>query len=318
MSIKANLKKRLAPLEKSIVIEVIWLGWKYRKFQKKNKHYASLSWQSAKAVGLVKNRLKISRLDNSFANEFLTAKSILDNIVLQNNYLVDIGAADGIHQSSTSKFLDMYKWSGTLFEYDSDSFAKLAFLYNDRTDVNLGKVKVNPISVSGLLHGFHVPKEFDYLNLDIDSYDLSVLRAILEANFRPGLISLEINEIFPPNVKFEVLYDSEFRWNHDKFYGCSLRAAKEVLDQYNYLLTRVEYNNAFFIHASRANENSEQPNIYSAYKEGYIDRQERFELFPWNKGIEIESGLDVDKVTEIVQEMFEGYSGKYFLEVLNE
>ena len=81
MSIKANLKKRLAPLEKSVAIEVIWLGWKYSKFQKRNKHYASLSWQSAKALALVKNRLKISRSDNSFANEFLTAKSILDNIV---------------------------------------------------------------------------------------------------------------------------------------------------------------------------------------------------------------------------------------------
>jgi hypothetical protein len=315
MTFTDDLKTRLAPLEKSKIIEMIWLSSKYKRFQRNNIQHPPLSGLLIKALELVKNRLKISRTDNSFANEFRTVRSILGKIELKNHYLVDIGAADGIHQSSTSKLLDTKEWCGTLYEIDSDSFSKLAFLYNNRTDVNLGRVKVNPENVVNLLDSFNVPRNFDYLNIDIDSYDLSVLRALIGADFRPGLISMEINEIFPPNVEFEVLYDSNFTWNQDKFFGCSLRSAEEALKAHGYFLTCVEYNNAFFVDASRGNREVAQPDIYSAYRDGYSSRKQRLELFPWNEGIEITIDMTHDEIIEKVNRMFAKHSGKYHLAI---
>jgi hypothetical protein len=87
MTFTDDLKTRLAPLEKSKIIEMIWLSSKYKRFQRNNIQHPPLSGLLIKALELVKNRLKISRTDNSFANEFRTVRSILDKIELKNHYL---------------------------------------------------------------------------------------------------------------------------------------------------------------------------------------------------------------------------------------
>ena len=50
----------------------------------------------------------------------------------------------------------------------------------------------------------------DFLNLDIDSYDLEVMKKILEKNFRPKVISMEINEKIPPPIYFAAKFNEFF------------------------------------------------------------------------------------------------------------
>jgi hypothetical protein len=62
---------------------------------------------------------------------------------------------------------------------------------------------VTPNNVVSLLLANDTPKEFAFLNLDLDGYDYFVLEQIL-THYRPKLICKEINEKIPPPIKFSV------------------------------------------------------------------------------------------------------------------
>lgn len=147
---KQTFKKILGPFERFILIEFVWMLYKYSTARKSNPKLSPLSWIIRKNIELIINQMKIVRSDNSFANEAATLNELLEKLEINNKFLVDIGAADGIRQSSAVMFLVKYYWSGALFESDSASFAKLAYLYIDRDDLRLCKSKVTPINVVGL------------------------------------------------------------------------------------------------------------------------------------------------------------------------
>lgn len=65
-------------------------------------------------------------LDTSFANEEATLDALASEIGLINpleqpraSWVVDIGASDGVSQSSTNKYAYIYGWSGCMIECDS-------------------------------------------------------------------------------------------------------------------------------------------------------------------------------------------------------
>jgi hypothetical protein len=309
-----SFRKTLQPFEKFISAELIWMGSKYLRARSRNQNVKPLRWLIRKNIELLVNRMKVVREDNSFANESAAIEQIFEKLVIEEKYLVDIGAADGIRQSSTALFLNERGWSGTLFEFDSDSFAKLAFLYSDRNDLQLCKSKVTPGNIEGLLQSLEVPRNFGYLNIDIDSYDLAVLREMLKANFMPLVISMEVNEIFPPQLYFEVLYDEKHSWQGDHFFGCSLAAAEASLRNFGYSLARVEYNNAIFLRKDRSAALQLPGGLEEAYNEGYLNKKDRSELFPWNSSMEfMHSDRSTSEKIDRVNEIFLKYQGKYIL-----
>jgi hypothetical protein len=263
---------------------------------------------------VVSNRLKSTRTDNSFANEFGTIDQTLKKLRIHGGFLVDIGAADGIRQSSTSNFLNKITWSGLLLECDGESFAKLSFLYNDQKNLSLARTKVFPTNIVNLLKGFEVPQSFEFLNIDIDSYDLEVLRTIITAGYRPKLISMEINEKFPPNVDFEVLFNKEHSWGGDHFFGCSVSSATKTLNKHGYQLSRMEFNNAIFVDCD-GDINDQAADLWSIYDEGYWNNPYRDVLFPWNADVNHFYRLDASILEYEILEKFSKYKGKYTLEV---
>ena len=307
-----QVKRWLAPLEDMQILETTWLLLKYSRARKSNKELPTLKYIFIKTIELFTNRLKIVRKDNSFAGEHQILVETMKSQNINNGYLVDIGAADGIRQSSTVGFLTDPAWEGTLFEYHSEAFSRLAFLYNDSHRVNLAKTKVTPLNVGALFEGFNIPKEFDYLNIDIDSYDLSILRVLIDTGFRPKIISMEVNEKFPPNIYFEVLYSSEHTWSGDHFFGCSLTAAYESLANRGYKIHSLGYNNAIFVDNFSIPLKEEDLEII--YKRGYLQKKDRKKLFPWNDNIEILQHLTSGESENYLNKLFEAYRGKYRLE----
>ncbi len=315
---KKIIHKLLAPFERFIVAELLWMVSKYLRTNSKDSKLKPLRWLVRKSLESLINRMKLVRGDNSFANESIELKKILDTLDIEDNYLVDIGAADGIRQSSTSMFINEYGWSGTLFEYDAESFARLAFLYNDRKDLFLCKSKVSPLNIASLLQGLNVPQTFGYLNIDIDSYDLSVIRNMFESGFKPSVISMEINENFSPDFYFEVLWDENHSWNSDHFFGCSLAAANSTLTEFGYVLVKMEYNNAIFVKETESKKFNLPSNLVQAYKEGYLDKANRLELFPWNDDLEfMHSDLPIREKIAKIDHLFLNYRGKYILKEIS-
>lgn len=84
------------------------------------------------------------------------------------------------------------------------------------------------------------------MSLDRDGYDYFVLEAILQ-KFRPSSIITEVNEKIPPPLEFTVLFDEEYSWDVNHFFGQSISQLKKLCDLHNYTIVNLEYNNAFLV-----------------------------------------------------------------------
>ena len=60
---------------------------------------------------------------------------------------------------------------------------------NENPEINLKKVMFWPDNIVQLFEKYEVRREFDLLSVDMDSYDWWILEKILEAGYRPRVIS---------------------------------------------------------------------------------------------------------------------------------
>lgn len=250
-----------------------------------------------------------SMVGGSFLGEDAIIHTYLEKLDIPSKFCVDIGASDGVSMSNTY-LLFQKGYDGLAVEYNSEKFSKLASAYESFQQVNLAKCKVTPRNVVDLLNGNLVPKQFAFLNIDIDSYDYFVLDEIL-GTFRPSLVCAEINEKIPPPIKFTVLYDPNHIWQGDHFYGCSISQLHLLCIKHNYALTYLHYNNAFLIPVEMSTNDIASLSPEEAYREGYSDRPDRKEKFPWNVDVEELLFLSPQEALDFVDKLFLNYKGKY-------
>ncbi|MBD2094445.1 hypothetical protein H6F90_04675 [Trichocoleus sp. FACHB-591] len=222
----------------------------------------------------------------SYANEANIIAYYLSQLDIKYPYCVDIGAADGIAMSNT---FSLFKsgWQGLAVEAHAERFAKLAVVYYAMqfSEVNLCRAIVTPENIVDLLKATQIPREFGCLNLDIDGYDYFVLEKVLQ-QYRPALVCTEINETIPPPLKFTVQYSPTYEGPQGSFYGQSISQLFTLCEQYNYSLVELEYNNAFLIPNEISPKLSLTPE--EAYTQGYLERPNRLEKFPWHRDSDME------------------------------
>lgn len=241
-----------------------------------------------------------------------TARS-LDSAAILSGSFVDLAASDGYSCSMMWPLLTSGRWSGLCVEMDPHKFAKLSHLYSRFDDVSLARQKVTPLNVCGLLEAHLVRRDFELLNLDIDSYDLAVLAAILDGGFRPRVISLEINEKIPPPILFEVKYDDQHYWNGDHFYGCSLASAQEASSARGYVLLSMVGSNAQYVEKSVAPQNIRFPTPEEAYDTGYRKLPDRSIKFSYNSDVRHWLEVEPAHAESQIREFFSKYDGKFKL-----
>ena len=213
---------------------------------------------------------------------------------------VDLGASDGVEGSTT---LPLFRagWSGLAAELDPGRFAFLSRVLERHRDVGLARCAVIPPRVVPLLRGHGIPTEFGFLNLDIDSYDHDVLDALL-GEFRPGLMCVEINERFPPPLRFVVRWTPEGQYTHAHLYGQSLSALADLAARHGYVIVELLYNNAFLVPADRAGSAALTPE--AAYRRGYLAMPDRRELFHWNAELEPMLTMSPEATRDFIAERF--------------
>lgn len=253
----------------------------------------------------IKEISKFSNLD-----EEKIIEKYLSSLPISNKFCVDIAASDGITMSNTL-FLFKKGWNGIAVEFDSVKFSKLASLYEKFSEANLVKTKVTPENVIPLLKGCLCPRDFAFLNFDIDSYDFFVLDQLL-TEFRPLLICVEINEKVPPPILFSVKYSPEHVWNEDHFYGQSISKCHELCMKHGYGIAELHYNNLFLIPREIKGYDFLMPE--QAYDSGYKNKKDRREKFPWNSDMEEILDMSKTEAIEFLKKKFEKYNGKYILE----
>jgi len=252
-----------------------------------------------------------SNFDHSFFGEFSYVSKILARLNINGGFIVDIAASDGVSQSCTLGFLKAKAWTGLLVEMDPIKFSRLSFVYGSKSGIKLARNKITPTNICPLFLGYDVPKEFIFLNLDIDSYDLHIIEAILKGGYTPIIISIEVNEKIPPPIFFTVDFYEEHLWKGDHFYGCSLTAACEIIRPFGYVLESLQMNNAIFIHKKAACNLFDDMDSELAYKVGYKNRGDRFSLFPYNGNLECLQNLSKEDSIIFLSSFFSNYSGKF-------
>tara|TARA_X000001036_G_scaffold439303_1_gene489915 strand:+ start:2502 stop:3404 length:903 start_codon:yes stop_codon:yes gene_type:complete len=246
--------------------------------------------------------------------EHLEIISLLEGKNIQDKYYVDLGASDGVYSSSTFLFAKDNKWSGLSVEMDNDKFALMSYVYSEFENISLTKNKITPNNIQAILDSFEVPKDFTVLNLDIDSYDLFVIKELLMSGYRPQIISMEINEKIPPPIYFTVLFDPSHYWKGDHFFGCSLTAACSVVKKFDYKLVKLQYNNAIFVR-SDFSQDLNDASAKDAYLEGYANKVDREKRFSYNKDVDILLDLSPDEMKKFIENFFKKYDGLYSLSV---
>ena len=243
------------------------------------------------------------------------AKKLLEictELNISNGYYVDIGASDGWSSSSTFPFARSKNFSGLSVELDDKNFKKMQYIYKNFQNAHLSKTKVTPLNILDLLNEFDVPQNFDILNLDIDSYDLFVIKKLLES-YRPKIISMEINEKIPPPIYFTVTYDENHFWKGDHFFGCSLQAASEEVSKFDYKLYTVIYNNAIFI-PKEMNLEFQNLTVEEFYNDGYMNKSDRKEKFSYNSDVDVLLDMKQEEAIIFLNNFFKDYQGIFILE----
>lgn len=264
--------------------------------------------------GLFLHHLNFTRnIDHSVFGEYAHIKKILAELNINSGFIVDIAASDGVSQSSTLGFFKVNSWSGLAIEMDPIKFSKLSFVYRNTPGIKLARNKITPHNIVPLLLGYEVPKDISFLNIDIDSYDLHVIEAILKGGFTPLVISIEVNEKIPPPIFFTVDFYQDHFWSCDHFYGCSLTAACEIIRPFGYILESLQMNNAFFIRSDISCNIFDDVDDNIAYKVGYKNKENRFSHFPYNGNLECLQNLSKIDSIKFLSKFFHSYDGKFTL-----
>ncbi len=195
---------------------------------------------------------------------------------IDSKFFVDIGASCYTEASQSEKLLDL-GWSGLMFECDPNKYQIQIEKMKDK-NVSIVTSKVTPENILEILEQNNVPNNF-YLTLDIDGYDFFVLEKIL-TRYKPELIISEINEKIPPPVKFTVNYNEDYFWDASHYFGYSISMLEELLDQYNYRIKRLDWNNVVLI------PGTQEESISEIYNQGYLNKVDRKEKFYYNADFE--------------------------------
>jgi hypothetical protein len=224
------------------------------------------------------------------------------------NYYVDIGASNGISASNTRP-LEKQKWSGIAIESDAKQFAILSN-FSLNKDIKKIHLKVTSRNILEILDACDCPKDFGFLNLDIDSFDFYVLKSIL-SSYRPLLICAEINERIPPPIKFAVKEGIDPSLLGGAFYGMSIEKCAELCEQYKYDIAFLHYNNIFLIPSEHNKWGA--LTTRDAYARGYVKKEDRKKIFYWNRPYDYLIDLEINDLRGELARLFADRNDKYDL-----
>ena len=161
---------------------------------------------------------------------------------------VEFGAGDGT-ANNTIALLDR-GWSGLWIEAGGEKNALLRASYAPEIAegrLNLLPDLVTAENVEALFRRAAVPLEPDLLSIDIDSNDYWVWKAVV--GFRPRVVVIEYNAIYPPKTEWVRAYDPRARWDGTSYFGASLKSLELLGASKGYGLVGCTLSgvNAFFV-----------------------------------------------------------------------
>jgi len=126
-----------------------------------------------------------------------------------------------------TRLLSKQGWQGLYFdaEISAPSFGVVKALL---TEDNIGQ----NFEAQG------IPKDIDYISLDVDSVDYWLLRGLFQAGYRPRVLSTEFNPNFPSDAL--IVFQPEWHaWTQRRIYGASAGAMNKLASENGYVPVRI-------------------------------------------------------------------------------
>lgn len=129
---------------------------------------------------------------------------------------------------------------------------------NENPEINLHKHFLLSSNIAEVFRQHHVPRQPEYISIDVDSTDLWLFEALLK-DYKAMVFSVEYNSNYPLDAAITFPNDPKERWEGDRGYGASLRALTMVAAKHGYsLLWVVPCLDAFFIRNDLIDDGSNQ------------------------------------------------------------
>jgi hypothetical protein len=174
-------------------------------------------------------------------SEELIIKSVFSHIKPKNKWCVDVGAY-GIKSSNTYGLIKD-GWKSVQIETDPDQVRFLKNFYKKNLDVEVMDRFITPKNLDSVLsERTSLPKSFDFLSIDIDSYDYEVWMNL--KSYSPNLVCIECDQ---HETDFSVVsYDPSYSL-HTEHGGASVGLLNRVAKEKGYTYLCLTGNNVFYI-----------------------------------------------------------------------
>jgi len=178
-------------------------------------------------------------------------EEILRRVGTTNKLCVEFGVGAGGGFENNSTYLLAQGWKGCWIEADRAAVERIRqqmeFL------ISAGRLKlllstVTVANISGLFEQLEVPKEFDLLSMDIDSFEFWVWRAL--SSYRPRVIVVEYNSFLPASADWVLPYEPNVVLKAGSIeFGASLKAFARLGEEIGYRLVGCDLtgSDAFFV-----------------------------------------------------------------------
>ena len=136
---------------------------------------------------------------------------------------------DGGSGANTYSLATHFGWRGLLLDGG-----------NDNPAINLHREVITPENVVQLFEKDRVPKEPDYVSIDIDSADLWVFRSLIKGGYQPRVVTVEYNVNHPIDAALVQAADAGVPASgFDYTFGASLKAVALAAEEVGYVLVHV-------------------------------------------------------------------------------
>jgi hypothetical protein len=192
----------------------------------------------------------------SQAGEDGVIQKILEHIPESDHWCVEFGAWDGQHLSNTCNLIDHCGYSAVLIEGDARKAIELRARFAKNSKVILLSRFVGFTEEDNLDHILGetpIPRDFDFLSIDIDGNDYHVWKAV--SRYRPKVVCIEFNPTIPTEVDFVQAPDPRIKQGASLLSLVKLGAAKGYelvcVLPFNVFFVRAEYYQRFAIEDNR-------------------------------------------------------------------
>ena len=212
-------------------------------------------------------------------------ESLFSKLSNKSNYVIDIGASHAPESDPLHIFLKNNQLRGLCIEARQEHIPLLKG--NIASTFHIYNGFVTPLNILDVFNKFHVPESPDILKVDIDGYDLELIRTIL-TKYRPKIIVGEINEKIPYPIVFEVKFKEDYRWDVSHFYGFSIAAGEKEMAKNNYKIISVFDLCNIICVTNEVYENiglTGETDVKKLYNDGYILNSRRPIVMPYNENV---------------------------------